>query len=69
MLLVVDQTGVPTAPDLAPAPASWAVPTDQNITWPMLLVEKPKRHEGFQNTIQSELEVSSYNKACTECHY
>ena len=34
--------------DLPPAPASWAVPVNQNITWPRFLDEKPKRREDFQ---------------------
>ena len=48
------RTGLPAAPDLQPAPASWAFLTKENIMWPRLLVEKPKRRESFQNTIQSE---------------
>ena len=49
-------TAIPIAPDLPPAPASWAFPAKQNITWPRFLVEKPKRRESFQNTMQqSEL--------------
>ena len=47
-------TGIPAAPDLPPAPASWAVPAKENITWPRLLVERSKRREVSGNTIQSE---------------
>ena len=35
--------------------AQEAFPAKENITWPRLLVEKPKHRESFQNTIQSEL--------------
>ena len=48
------RTGIPAAPDLPPAPASWEIPAMENITWPRLLDERPKRRESFQNTIQSE---------------
>ena len=30
------------------------VPTNENIMWPRLLDEKPKRREEFQNMIQSD---------------
>ena len=31
------------------------------VTWPRLLVEKPKRRESFQNSIQSELNSFHFN--------
>ena len=48
------RTRTQTATDLPPAPASWAVPMNENITWPRLLDEKPKHCEEFQSTIQCE---------------
>ena len=47
-------TGIPAAPDLPPAPASWASPAKENITWPRLLDERSKPREVSRNTIQSE---------------
>ena len=41
-------TGLPAAPDLPPAPASWAV-SREKITWPRLLDERSKRREVSQN--------------------
>ena len=48
-------------PDLPPAPASWTVSTNKNITWTRLLDEKPKRCEEFQNTIQCESKFIQFN--------
>ena len=48
-LIKEPRTRIAAAPDLPPAPASWAVPTNQNITWSKLLGEKPKRREDFFN--------------------
>ena len=48
------QTRIPTAPDLPSAPASWAVPVNENIRRLRLLDEKPKCRKEFQNKILSE---------------
>ena len=63
------RTRIPAAPDLAPAPALWAVAANENITWPRLLVEKSKRRELFQNMIQSEsklIHVNLFNSPVTQ---
>ena len=57
------RTGIPAAPDLPPAPPSWAVPANENFTRPRLLVEKPKRREPFQNMIQSESKFIHFNNS------
>ena len=55
------QTRIPAAPDLPPAPASWAVPANENITWPRFWDENPKRRGEFQNPIQIESKFIHFN--------
>ena len=60
---------IPAAPNLPPAPAFWAVPANENITWPILLAEKPKRRELFQNKVSLHLFTSKEHFfGCSGCY-